>query len=223
MSETVLDVKNLRKTFQEGPVIVEAVRNVSLAVNAGEIVAIMGPSGSGKTTLLSMMGCILRPTAGEIWIEGKRIQWEEDDLARVRLQLIGFVFQSFNLFSALTVLENVEVALNLRGIKGRKATEQARDVLEQVGLSDRLHFLPRDLSGGQKQRVSIARALVNRPPIILADEPTGNLDSKTGHAIIALLRNMALQENRSVIMVTHDTRTINLVDRVWRLEDGALA
>ena len=223
MSETVLDVKNLRKTYQEGPGAVEAVRNVSLAVNAGEIAAIMGPSGSGKTTLLSMMGCILRPTAGEIWIQGKRIQWEEDYLARVRLHSIGFVFQSFNLFSALTVLENVEVALNLRGIKGRKATEQARDVLEQVGLSDRLHFLPRDLSGGQKQRVSIARALVNRPPIILADEPTGNLDSKTGHAIIALLRNMALQENRSVIMVTHDTRTIDLVDRVWRLEDGALA
>jgi putative ABC transport system ATP-binding protein len=132
------------------------------------------------------------------------------------------VFQSFNLFSALTALENVEVALDLRGIKGPEAKRRAREMMEAVGLGDRSDFLPRDLSGGQKQRVSIARALVNRPPLILADEPTGNLDSKTGHAIIELLRDLVAKERRSVVVVTHDTRMIDLVHRVYHLEDGVL-
>lgn len=222
MSQYVLEAKRLQKSYKEGPVTVEAVRDVSLAVQSGETMAIMGPSGSGKTTLLSMMGCILRPTAGEVLIQGEPVRWKEGHLARLRLGAIGFVFQSFNLFSALTVLENVEVALNLRGMKGRQAEREARGILERVGLSERLHFLPRDLSGGQKQRVSIARALVNHPPIILADEPTGNLDSKTGQAVLGLLSELAKKENRSVIIVTHDSRVIDKVDRVYHLEDGAL-
>ncbi|MBI3596227.1 MAG: ABC transporter ATP-binding protein [Nitrospirae bacterium] len=222
MSDYVLEAKGLRKVYVEGPVTVEAVRDVSLQVKPGESVAIMGPSGSGKTTLLSMIGCILRPTRGEVIIEGRPVRWEEDDLSRVRLESIGFVFQSFNLFSALTALENVEVALDLRGIKGSEARRRAREMMEAVGLGDRVDFLPRDLSGGQKQRVSIARALVNRPPLILADEPTGNLDSKTGHAVIELLRDLVVKEQRSVVVVTHDTRMMNLVHRVYHLEDGVL-
>lgn len=222
MSDYILEARSLQKIYKEGPVTVEAVRDVSLQVKAGESVAIMGPSGSGKTTLLSMLGCILRPTRGEVIIEGRPVRWEADDLTRVRLESIGFVFQTFNLFSALTALENIEVALDLRGVKGTKAAERAREILEAVGLGDRADFLPRDLSGGQKQRVSIARALVNRPPLILADEPTGNLDSKTGHAIIKLLRDLVVQDHRSVVVVTHDTRMIDLVHRVYRLEDGVL-
>ena len=221
MSEYVIEAKHLKKTYLEGAVVVEAVRDVSLAVRAGETVAIMGPSGSGKTTFLSMLGCILKPTSGEVWIEGHLIRWEKD-LSSVRRDAIGFVFQSFNLFSALTVQENVEVALNLRGIRGREAKRQAREILERVGLTERLRFLPRDLSGGQKQRVAIARALVHHPPIVLADEPTGNLDSKTGRAIIELLRDMAVKENRSVVVVTHDARIGETVDTVYRLEDGVL-
>jgi len=222
MSDYVLEAKGLRKVYEEGPVTVEAVRDVSLQVKPGESVAIMGPSGSGKTTLLSMIGCILRPTRGEVIIDGRPVRWEEDDLSRVRLESIGFVFQSFNLFSALTALENVEVALDLRGKPGPESRRRAREMMEAVGLGDRMDFLPRDLSGGQKQRVSIARALVNRPPLILADEPTGNLDSKTGHAIIELLRDLVVKERRSVVVVTHDTRMIDLVHRVYRLEDGVL-
>ena len=211
----------MKKIYREGDVTVEAVRDVSLAVKGGETVAVMGPSGSGKTTLLSMLGCILKPTSGDVWIEGHRIDWEKD-LSSVRRNAIGFVFQSFNLFSALTVEENVEVALNLRGIRGRGAKQKARDMLKRVGLENRQDFLPRDLSGGQKQRVSIARALVHHPPIILADEPTGNLDSKTGHAIIELIRRFAVDENRTVVVVTHDSRIADTVDTVYHLEDGVL-
>jgi len=222
MSDCILEARSLGKVYEEGPVKVEAVRDVSLQVSGGQSVAIMGPSGSGKTTLLSMIGCILRPSRGDVFIEGRPVRWEGEDLSRVRLNSIGFVFQTFNLFSALTALENVEVALELRGVRGSEARRRAREMLETVGLADRLNFLPRDLSGGQKQRVSIARALVNRPPLILADEPTGNLDSKTGHAIIELLRDLVVRERRSVVVVTHDTRMMDLVHRVYRLEDGVL-
>lgn len=222
MSEYILEARSLRKVYKEGPVTVEAVRDVSLQVSAGQSVAIMGPSGSGKTTLLSMIGCILQPSGGEVIIEGRPVRWEIDDLSHVRLHSIGFVFQTFNLFSALTALENVEVALDLRGIRGPEARKRAREMLDAVGLGERVNFLPRDLSGGQKQRVSIARALVNRPPLILADEPTGNLDSKTGHGIIELLRDLVVRERRSVVVVTHDTRMMDLVDRVYQLEDGVL-
>ncbi len=220
MKPFLLEASGLKKVYQEGTVPVEAVRNVSLGVRPGETVAIVGPSGSGKTTLLSMLGCILRPTEGAVAIQGRPIEWNEETLPRVRLESIGFVFQTFNLFSALTAAENVEVALNLRGIKGRVARDRSRAMLEAVDLTDRADFLPRDLSGGQKQRVSIARALVNRPPIVLADEPTGNLDSRTGRRIIELLRDLVIREERSVVVVTHDTRMIDLVDRVHYLEDG---
>lgn len=223
MNSCVLETKNLRKVYQEGHNAVEAVKDVSLSIQKGEVVAIIGPSGSGKTTLISMMGFILRPTAGSVIINGTEIQdWNEKNLPKLRLQYIGFVFQAFNLFPALTVTENVEISLNLRGIRGKKAQSMAQELLEKIGLGKRINFLPRDLSGGEKQRVSIARAIAHKPPIILADEPTGNLDSHTGKSIIELLRDLAVKENSSVLIVTHDSRVIDLTNRVFVLEDGRI-
>ncbi len=223
MEENNIEVKRLKKIYHEASVEVMAVDDVSFNVKSSEVVAVMGPSGSGKTTLLSIMGCILRPTSGEVIIKGiKTHELNEHSLPEIRNKYIGFIFQAFNLFPALTALENVEVSLNLKGIKGRKAKEEARQLLERVGLKDRVDFLPMDLSGGQKQRVSIARALANRPSIILADEPTGNLDSKTGHSVIELLRDLSIKEKSSVVIVTHDSRIMDMSDRVLYLEDGRL-
>lgn len=223
MNSCVLETRNLSKVYQEGRSVVEAVKDVSLSIRKGEVVAIIGPSGSGKTTLISMMGCILHPTSGNVIINGAEIQdWNEKSLPKLRLQYIGFVFQAFNLFPALTVTENVEISLNLRGISGKKAQNIARELLENVGLGNRINFLPRDLSGGEKQRVSIARAIAHKPPIILADEPTGNLDSHTGKHIIEMLRDLAIKENSSVLIVTHDSRVIDLTNRVFVLEDGRI-
>jgi putative ABC transport system ATP-binding protein len=219
----ILEIKNLKKIYSEGAIEVEAVKGISLAILPGEIISIMGPSGSGKTTLLSMMGCILKPTSGDVSIGNKAItNWIGNELSKIRLKYIGFIFQTFNLFSNLNVRENVEVALNLRGIFGREAKEKSTKILEAVGLSDRINFLPRDLSGGQKQRISIARAIVNKPPIVLADEPTGNLDSKTGRIITELLKNLAKKEKTSVVIVTHDNRILDIVDKVYYLEDGVI-
>jgi len=223
MEENNIEVKRLKMIYHEASVEVMAVDDVSFNVKSGEVVAVMGPSGSGKTTLLSIMGCILRPTSGEVIIKGiKTHEMDEHSLPQIRNKYIGFIFQAFNLFPALTALENVEVSLNLKGIKGKKAKEEARQLLERVGLKDRVDFLPMDLSGGQKQRVSIARALANRPSIILADEPTGNLDSKTGHSVIELLRDLSVKEKSSVVIVTHDSRIMDMSDRVLYLEDGRL-
>ncbi len=223
MEENNIEVKRLKKIYHEASVEVIAVDDVSFNVKSGEVVAVMGPSGSGKTTLLSIMGCILRPTSGEVIIKGiKTHEMDEHSLPEIRNRYIGFIFQAFNLFPALTALENVEVSLNLKGIKGKRAKEEAKQLLERVGLGDRVDFLPMDLSGGQKQRVSIARALANRPSIILADEPTGNLDSKTGHSVIELLRDLSVKEKSSVIIVTHDNRIMDMSDRVLYLEDGRL-
>jgi len=223
MEENNIEVKRLKMIYHEASVEVMAVDDVSFNVKSGEVVAVMGPSGSGKTTLLSIMGCILRPTSGEVIIKGiKTHEMDEHSLPQIRNKYIGFIFQAFNLFPALTALENVEVSLNLKGIKGKKAKEDARQLLERVGLKDRVDFLPMDLSGGQKQRVSIARALANRPSIILADEPTGNLDSKTGHSVIELLRDLSVKEKSSVVIVTHDSRIMDMSDRVLYLEDGRL-
>ena len=218
-----VDVRNIRKEFGKGHAKVVAIDNVSMQAGTGEVLLILGPSGSGKTTLLSMIGCILTPTSGEILVNGENVsKMPENSLPRVRKKHIGFVFQSFNLLKSLTAQENVEVALNLNGIKGKEAKEKAGKILAEVGLGKRLDFYPADLSGGEKQRVSIARAIINNPKIVLADEPTGNLDSKAGHKIAEILRDLAKKHEATVIIVTHDNRIENIADRIIYLEDGTI-
>jgi putative ABC transport system ATP-binding protein len=213
----------LSKTYTLGRIQVPAVRDVHLTVPAGRLVVIMGPSGSGKTTLLSMLGCILRPTAGELYIAGQRVErWDEAYLPYIRRRYIGFVFQQFNLLRALTALENVEIALHLRGIRGRAARRRAAEALAQVGLADRQHFYPKDLSGGEQQRVAIARALVANPLILLADEPTANLDSGTGQHVVEYLRSATYERRMATVVVTHDHRIMALADEVYSMEDGCL-
>ena len=222
MTALTLDVRDVSKRFGEGETGILAVRDASLAVEPGEIVLIMGPSGSGKTTLLSMMGALLKPTEGSIHLDGTAIsELSESRLPDIRLRRFGFIFQDFNLLSALTVLENVSVVAELAGVKGIAARDKARALLTDLGLEERLDFLPEKLSGGEKQRVAIARALINDPTLILADEPTANLDSKIGHEIMRLLRRIAKEQGRSVVIVSHDQRIRDIADRVLWLEDGA--
>jgi putative ABC transport system ATP-binding protein len=221
MTTNALSANGLTKTFGEGQVTVTAVHDVDLDVARGEVVLIMGPSGSGKTTLLSMLGAMLRPTAGTIVVDGADLaRQRERSLPRLRARHFGFVFQDFNLLTALTALENVELACNLAGITGHAAHERARSLLERFDLGDRLHFRPAQLSGGEQQRVALARALANDPPVLLCDEPTANLDSKIGHQVGRLLRDIAVNEQRSVIIVSHDSRLKEIADRVLWLEDG---
>lgn len=222
MKTLTLDVRAATKRFGDGDTAVTAVRGVSLAVAPGEVVLIMGPSGSGKTTLLSMMGALLRPTSGSIHLDGTEISaLSESRLPAIRLSQFGFIFQDFNLLSALTVLENVALVAELAGLKGRAARDNATELLTELGLGERLEFLPEKLSGGEKQRVAIARALINDPTVILADEPTANLDSKIGHEVMRLLRRIAKEQGRSVVIVSHDQRIRDIADRVLWLEDGA--
>jgi putative ABC transport system ATP-binding protein len=222
MTRMALRARKLTKTFGEGDVQVEAVRAVDLDVARGEVVLIMGPSGSGKTTLLSMLGAMLRPTSGSVVIDDvDLVSLSERELPDFRARRFGFVFQDFNLLGSLSALENVEFALNLAGTSGRMARDRATQVLADFGLGERLGFRPQKLSGGEKQRVAIARALVNEPAVILADEPTANLDSKIGHEIARLLRRAAAEQHRSVVIVSHDDRLKDIADRVLWLEDGA--
>jgi putative ABC transport system ATP-binding protein len=200
---------------------VTAVNEVSLAIKPGEIVLIMGPSGSGKTTLLMMLGALLKPTEGEIHLDGQIIsELAEGRLPDIRLRHFGFVFQDFNLLSALSVVENVGLVAQLAGLSRREAKDKAESVLADLDLSHRLDFLPEKLSGGEKQRVAIARALVNDPALILADEPTANLDSKIGQEVMRMMRRIAKEQGRSVIIVSHDPRIKEIADRVLWLEDG---
>lgn len=216
-----ITVRSLTKTFGEGELAVHAVRDVDLDIEPGQVVLVMGPSGSGKTTLLLMLGAMLRPTAGSIVIDGTDLATApERKLPTLRAHHLGFVFQDFNLLSALTALENVALAANLAGQRGRVATERAAALLRRVGLGERLDFRPDQLSGGEKQRVAIARALANDPTVILADEPTANLDSRHGHDIAGLLRTLATDDDRSVVIVSHDERLREVADRVLWLEDG---
>jgi putative ABC transport system ATP-binding protein len=221
--DELLNVRDVSKIYRNGATSVTAVNHVSLDVRPGEVILILGPSGSGKTTLLSIMGCLLRPTHGEVFVEGRDVnRLSDSELSRLRREQIGFVFQSFNLLGFLTVRKNVEVVLNLAGVRGRQARERATEVLCQVGLDHRLDFLPRNLSGGEKQRVSIARALANSPRVILADEPTGNLDSNTGRIVVELMTGLARQRDSGVVIVTHDNRIMDVADRVLHLSDGSL-
>ncbi len=216
-----LKVEAVTKRYGSGDTTVTAVREVSLSVEPGEIVLIMGPSGSGKTTLLMMLGALLTPTEGEIHLDGQIIsELAEGRLPDIRLRHFGFIFQDFNLLSALTVLENVAIVAQLTGLSSREAKAKADEILTGLDLSHRLHFLPEKLSGGEKQRVAIARALVNDPALILADEPTANLDSKIGQEVMRMMRRIAKEQGRSVIIVSHDPRIKEIADRVLWLEDG---
>ncbi len=217
----ILDAQGLTKVFESGPATVRAVDGVDLTVGRGEIVLIVGPSGAGKTTLLTLIGGVLRPTAGSVRINGYDITAvKESELTHVRQHLVGFIFQSFSLLESLSSRENVEVALNFAGVTGKPARERATRLLVDLGMEDRLQFKPWALSGGEKQRVSIARALANDPQLILADEPTANLDSKHGHEVVVLLRDIAKKQRRTVIIVSHDQRIREVADKVLWLEDG---
>jgi putative ABC transport system ATP-binding protein len=224
MARVVVEARDVFKVFEEGSQRVEVLKGVSMDVAAGEVVALEGPSGSGKTTLLSILGCILTPTSGRLRVGDEVVDpLSAAQLRDVRRRDIGFVFQQYNLFPALTALENVEYSLNVKGRRGRKALAEANRVLDRVGLEDRKHFLPRDLSGGQKQRVAIARALAGSPRVILADEPTANLDTAVGAQVLELFRDLAKQEDTGLVIVTHDPKVRDVADRVLGIRDGRLA
>jgi len=221
----VLELQKVSKIYGHGHTAVKAVDRADLSVRPGEIVLIMGPSGSGKTTLLSMAGLLLRPTEGRIWMNGKEAtQFSERQLPALRLHNVGFVFQAYNLLGALTARENVEVVMNMAGVNGHAAHLRAVELLTMLGLAHRLNHLPADLSGGEKQRVALARALANDPPLILADEPTGNLDSKIGREVMELLCcGLGRDQGRAIVIVTHDHRLRDIADRLLWLEDGYLS
>ncbi len=221
--QNVLETTNVTKTFREGREEVNVLNGVSLNLRAGEIVALEGPSGSGKTTFLSIVGCILTPSGGRVVVDGEQVDPKRpEQLPEIRKKSIGFVFQQYNLFLSLTALENVQYALKIKGQTGAGARHEAQRVLESVGLSDRLNFLPRDLSGGQKQRVALARALAGGPPLLLADEPTANLDTQIGGQVIELFRQSAKQHNRGLLIVTHDPKIRPIADRVLQIRDGKI-
>ena len=218
----VIEAHDLAKTYIMGEFEVQALRGVSFKVKRGEVIAIMGPSGSGKSTMMNTLGCLDRPSSGEYILDGESVaQMNDDQLASVRNRKIGFVFQSFNLLSRLTALGNVELPLRYAGLaEGRR--ERAQQALAAVGLNDRMYHRPYELSGGQQQRVAIARSLVNDPAIIMADEPTGNLDSKVGREIMSLLLNLNKDRGTTLVIVTHDPIIAEQTRRVIRLQDGLL-
>jgi putative ABC transport system ATP-binding protein len=220
----LLEVRDLSKVYGAGETRVVAVDCVGLDLDRGEVLLIMGPSGSGKTTLLSMMGCILRPTSGRILLDGREVSTlDEARLPAVRRRFIGFVFQSFNLFPFLTALENVELVLRMKRLPRAARRSEAMRLMQRVGLGRRTYLYPGDLSGGEKQRTALARALAGDSPIILADEPTANLDSKTGQEVLLLLRELAEQGGKAVAVVSHDPRAERLAHRVVMLADGRIA
>jgi putative ABC transport system ATP-binding protein len=221
--EPKLQVRAITKTYQTGAAASHALNGVNLDLHSGEIMMLMGPSGSGKTTLISIMGCILRPTSGSLKIGGQEVTaLREKQLPGIRLRHIGFVFQGFNLFPTLTAGENVEIALDLKGFSGRLKKQTARALLDSVELSDKYREFPANLSGGQKQRVAIARALAGEPEIILADEPTAALDSVSGSLVMNIMRKLAKEKGRAVVIVTHDNRITEFADRVVHIEDGRI-
>jgi putative ABC transport system ATP-binding protein len=218
--DAVIVTRNLQREYDMGGEIVRALAGVDLVIRKNEFVAVMGPSGSGKSTLMNLIGCLDSPTGGEYWLNGHRVsELEDDELARIRNKEIGFVFQTFNLLPRATSLHNVELPLVYAGVSARERRDQASEALSRVGLKDRMHHRPNELSGGQRQRVAIARALVNRPSILLADEPTGNLDSVTGEEIMTLFD--ALHANgQTIVLVTHEHDIAEHARRQVHLRDG---
>jgi putative ABC transport system ATP-binding protein len=223
MSEWVVDARELTKVYQMGEVEVHALRGLSLQIKPGEVIAIMGPSGSGKSTLMNMLGCLDRPTSGEYYLDGESVaNLNDNQLADIRNRKVGFVFQSFNLLPRSTALMNVELPLRYSRTNGRNRKQVAKDALTAVGLEDRINHRPNELSGGQQQRVALARAIVNNPSIIMADEPTGNLDTKSGDEIMELLLNLNKESGATLIIVTHDPEIAKQTQRVIQILDGVV-
>jgi putative ABC transport system ATP-binding protein len=221
-NRSIIEIKDLRKIYKMGSQEVHALRGLNLSIHSNEYVAVMGPSGSGKSTLMNMVGCLDTPSSGEYILNGRNVsELTDDDLAEVRNQEIGFVFQTFNLLPRANILANVELPLIYAGMKSHERKEKAQEALEKVGLGDRLTHKPNELSGGQRQRVAVARALVNNPSILLADEPTGNLDSKTGEEIMRLFEDLYNLGN-TIIVVTHEEEIAEHSRRIIRLRDGLL-
>jgi putative ABC transport system ATP-binding protein len=218
----MIELKNVHKVYPMGEVSVPALRGINLTIHPGEFVAIMGPSGSGKSTLMHLLGCLDLPSDGVVQLDGKDITTlDEDTLAQIRGKKVGFVFQTFNLIPTLTAQENVELPLFFQGFRAKKRRARAAELLRKVGLDGRLHHKPAQLSGGERQRVAIARALANDPEIILADEPTGNLDSESGKAILELLAQLH-REGKTIILVTHNPEAAAYAQRIVRIRDGRL-
>ena len=221
--EAVIRVENLEKTYQLGKVLIPALRGVSFVVDKGEFTIVMGPSGSGKTTLLNLIGAIDRPTRGRVFVDEKDITtMGERDLTRLRRYKIGLIFQVYNLIPTLTAVENIELPMLTAGLPRKKASQRAFYLLETVGLRERAEHLPDELSGGEQQRVAIARALANKPSVILADEPTGDLDTKTGMEVVQVLYNTAKEQSATVIAVTHDPLIAERADRLIHMRDGQI-
>ncbi len=221
MSDPIIEARNVVRLLGSGAGQVRALRNISLKLRSGELTLLMGPSGSGKTTLLCVLGGLLAPTEGEVFINGAPLaNATPGTLAKIRREHIGFIFQSYRLFPALTVLDNVRLALDVREVSSRAAIGRAREMLSRVALSHKERAYPHELSGGEQQRVAIARAIVGQPSAILADEPTGALDSENGHAIMTLLAEIAKDASHAVLVVTHDPRTRAFADRIVHIEDG---
>ncbi|MEC4819020.1 MAG: ABC transporter ATP-binding protein [Scytonema sp. PMC 1069.18] len=223
ISPTAILAERVEMVIQSKQQGLQILKQIDWKIPKGNIEILMGPSGSGKTTLLSILAGLLTPTSGNVYLLGQDItKMSRKQLSQFRRNHIGFIFQDFNLFPALTAIENVEAALNLKGIRGKQAYQQAQAMLEMVELGDKAQQLPRDLSGGQKQRVAIARALTGNPQLIMADEPTAALDSHSGHLVMELLRRLAKEQGCTVLIVTHDPRILDLADRIAHIEDGML-
>jgi putative ABC transport system ATP-binding protein len=223
-TESAIRAVNLARSFEMGETTIEALRGINLEVAKGQFLALVGPSGSGKSTFLNLVGGLDRPTEGELWVDGEELSAsKEKALTEHRRRRVGFVFQSFNLLPRLTALENVALPLMFVGVPEEERLDRARQLLNQVGLEGRLDHQPTQLSGGEQQRVAIARALVGQPAIILADEPTGNIDSATGAEIMALLRHLNRDEGVTLLLVTHDPEAASFADRVIQLRDGQIA
>ncbi|NJD53797.1 MAG: ABC transporter ATP-binding protein [Candidatus Methanoperedens sp.] len=221
--EPVLHIKNLTKTYMQGKIPVHALNDVSFDVNKGELLSIVGPSGSGKSTLLSMIGLLDRPTGGSVFIDNVEItKAKESEAPKIRREKIGFVFQHFNLLSTLNAMENVDIAMRFSGVQKKKRKGRALELLTQVGLGDRVTHKPSELSGGQQQRVAIARAMANEPAILLADEPTGAVDTKTREVIVELLKGLS-KKGQTIIVVTHDMEVAKQTNRIITMRDGKIA
>ncbi|MHC1783205.1 MAG: ABC transporter ATP-binding protein [Anaerolineaceae bacterium] len=221
-NELVIKTVDLQKIYQMGDIEVQALRGVSIEIKTGEVVSIMGPSGSGKSTMMNTLGCLDRPTSGEYFLDNERVSdLNDDQLAVIRNRKIGFIFQSFMLLGRETALANVGLPLRYSGVQ-TSVTDRAREALESVGLGDRIHHKPTELSGGQQQRVAIARSLINNPSILMADEPTGNLDSKSGKEIMEIILRLNKERGTTVVVVTHDPRIAEQTNRVITLKDGLL-
>ena len=222
-AEAIVELRDVTVTYRNGTSAIEAVKDVSVDIRPGELLLVTGPSGSGKTSILQVLGLLLEPTSGEVIIEGERLAgFAQHRLSALRRRYCGFVFQTYNLFPTLTAIENVMTASDLKGARGADAYRRAARLLSRVDLADKIDSYPATLSGGQKQRVAVARALAGDPPLILADEPTAALDWAAGQSTMQLLRSLADEEKRAIVVVTHDSRIISFADRILAMQDGRL-